>query len=256
MTSRFATSVLLAVILGMGMNARAAAPGKADDGPQDPKARELLVEAMDAASIADYEQALPRFEASFEREENPITLWAWAQAARASEGCRTAVPLFKRFLDFVEPGTDAHEVAQQAVVECAEEISAEDDVAQAEVTSDDTGLDLEDEGQPEDDGEPSGAWRTDALGWSLVGVGVAGVGAGAGMLAYAGTRPEPDSYGDYAMQSARIERLQIAGGVVLGVGGALLIGGITRLAIVRARGEGSSVAFAPTGRGIAVWGRF
>jgi hypothetical protein len=107
-------------------------------------------------------------------------------------------------------------------------------------------------------------WHRDPLGGVLVGVGLATAAAGAGVLAAAQVQSgqQAPTYGMFANQSDRIDSMRIAGGVVLGVGAALLIGGVVRWAVLGARqkrrgpGRTASSRSAPPGPAFGLGGRF
>ena len=79
-------------------------------------------------------------------------------------------------------------------------------------------------------------WSHDAVGWSLVGVGLAAGGAGGAMMgvAHAQLDAAGDSYQRYA-DARDAPTLWTAGVVTVSVGGALVVAGVVRLAVVAAR---------------------
>ncbi len=201
------------------------------------------------------------YRSSFELEANAVTLWGWAQATRQASGCRDAVPLYQRFTKMVDEGSPAYDVAREAIVDCATEM-AEEDETPATVPDVDSGMDTGDDGTdaiepdteaPDDDpprDRKQRPWHRDPLGGVLVGVGLGTVAAGAGVLiaAQVQSSQQAPTYGMFAEQSDRIATMRIAGGVVLGVGAALLIGGVVRWAVLGTKQKRTSaLRIGPTG---------
>jgi hypothetical protein len=236
---------VLALALAFAPAAVEAAPA-GDDGPKSKSARKLIVEGQRAAEAGEFDAAVEKYRASFEIEANAVTLWGWAQATRQATGCHDAVPLYQRFTRMVEEGTPAFDVAREALVECATEM-ADDDEAEppAGALVEERPEDVADRPPPEVDPprdqpparDKQRPWHRDPLGGALVGVGLATTAAGAGVLIAAEVQnsQRPPTYGMFAQQNDRITTMRIAGGVVLGVGAALLIGGVVRWAVLGAK---------------------
>ena len=96
-----------------------------------------------------------------------------------------------------------------------------------------------------------------------VGVGAVGVGLGAYYLSEASKENarQPEQYDEFAAKGERVRQLQIQGGVVLGVGSALLLTGVIRYAVLGARerkAKTTSLApvWGPRWAGLSVAGRF
>jgi hypothetical protein len=235
-----------------------AAPG-GDDGPKSKAARKLIIEGQQAAEGGDYATAVDMYRSSFELEANAVTLWGWAQATRQATGCSDAVPLYQRFTKMVDEGSPAYDVAREAIVECATEMAEEEDAPAVEPIPEDGTLEpidepIDSEGDPPSDDPPPDRkqrpWHRDPLGGVLVGVGLGTIAAGAGVLIAAQVQnsQQAPTYGMFAEQSDQIETMRIAGGVVLGIGAALLIGGVVRWAVVGSKQKRrSALRFGPTG---------
>ena len=253
-------AVTLAVVLAM-------AGPSADDGPSDPEARKLYVSGLDKFNGGDHEGAMNDFQASFDLESNPLSLYALAQATNKAVGCRKAVKHYRRFSRMVDEGSQAYDVALQAIAECADKMAQEaEDEEEEDVPEDPVPVPDEGEGTPPDTAEDEGPppdkpWHRDALGGTLVGVGLAGTVTGIGLLAasYVDENNPCGTYGCFDEQLARVNRVRIAGAVVTGVGGALLIGGVVRWVVV-ARKQRRSASVVPTVgprfTGVTVSGRF
>lgn len=263
---RLGLAAALTFSLALG-NVAVAAPAEDDTLPKDPKARELVLSGNAKFEQQDFEGALEDFEASYKRERHPVTLGAMAQATNKLYGCRKAVPLFRELSRMVEQDSAAYEWAQEAIVYCADKMVEEDDrppppefVETPEDDEDDDVLEPEGETIGADDGEER-PWFKDPLAAVLVGVGAIGVGTGVGLLARAGVEEgEPAAnYEKFVQQTDRVEKMRIAGAVVAGVGGALLIGGVVRWAVLGARQNArprASAMMLDRGGGVVFSGRF
>lgn len=257
-----------------------------------PEAKEKLAEAQAAFEEQDYAAAAEAIEAAYLIEPKDALLYPWAQAERQRGDCAAAIELYQRFIDS-DPGPDFVEAAQQNIDRCEEEAAEDEDMV---VLDDDTDIvavddteDVEDdifgeetedaveEAEPEpdpapvapppkaEDDEPKAKkWYADPLGGVLVGLGVVGVGVGAGLLGVASSSAskvsDEDSNDDYLSARDRATGLRNGGVAALSVGGALLIGGIIRYAVVakkNKRRDSAAVRIDSFGlAGVSISGRF
>jgi tetratricopeptide (TPR) repeat protein len=213
-------------------------PSLASAVPKDEEAKRLLEKGNEHFGAGEYEQAAKHYEAGYTLEADPVFLYAMGQAKLKLGDCASAVKLYKQFLD-TKPPEQAAEAARDAIVFCADSLAeepAETDPIAEPLAEPPPPEPVADEPKPKKD-RP--AWARDGLGWSLVAVGIAGLGAGIGVIAAAEAEnaKEPANYGEFDEQIGRVRNLRIAGGVVLGIGAALVIGGAVRLAIVSKRGS-------------------
>lgn len=215
--------------------------------PKQPEAAKLLEEGQVKYKAENFDGAIEDFKNGYEIEADPAFLIAWAQAERQRGRCRAAVRLYQRFLA-TDPPEVAQEFARDGIVRCADQLAADQPLPDA-----DEPLATDPDGDPPTDDPPSGVepdeaeqapkpdkrnrWYRDPLGTSLVAVGVAGAGVGAGLLIGAQVEFNRGSgdYGEFDERVDRIDNLRIAGGAVLGVGAAILIGGVIRWVVVGTR---------------------
>lgn len=234
-------------------------PSSAAAIPSKPEARKKFESGGELYAAERYEEAAAMLKSSWEIEEDLATLFAWAQAERLGGDCKEAVRLYNKFLD-AGPPDSAVSAAKDGIVACAEALAAQEEEEQV-AKDDEVFLPVDESAQasddqveepsiePEPDPEPrgdgnKGAWYRDPAGGTLVALGVAGVGVGTGLLVSAQVQENAgaDNYGDFDDRVGRIRNFRIAGGVTLGVGGALLIGGVVRWALLGTRGRNDSMA--------------
>ena len=225
----------LIVALSMALPVRAAVEpsASASQALQDPRAQEHFKRGQAHFDNDDYAAAVPELKAAYAIEPKPWLLYAWAQAERMAGNCRKAVPLYEQFLE-TNPDEEWRNFAKTNILDCAAEDEGDTDGVDTTETQpvDDTGGDdgATDEIKP--------AYK-DWLGGTFVGLGVAGMVVG-GVLVAVGQQevreaPGATSEDDYFDQVDAGTTKNTAGIVVLGVGGALLLAGIVRYAVLGAK---------------------
>jgi tetratricopeptide (TPR) repeat protein len=214
----------------------------------NPEAKAKLQEAQAAFKAEDFDAAAAAVEAAYLIEPNPMLLYPWAQAERSRGNCAAAVELYGRFLD-TDPPKEAAGPARENMQRCQEQLDAA--AAEAEPEPDVVDEVIEEEPEPEPEpvptpvtkDEPAKAkrWYADPLGGALVGVGVVGVGVGAGLLGVASSRAgkaaDAGSHSEYLDMRIGATKLRNGGAVALSIGGALVIGGVVRYVIVAKQGK-------------------
>ena len=244
----------------------------------DPEASRLLSEAQAAYEAQDFAKAADLLEQAYMIEPNEQLLYPWAQAERESGDCETAIDLYKRVLESNPPETLAAN-AQGNIDRCQEQLDEADMVIEDDA-DDEPVDDLVDEPDtpPEPDPEPAPikpredegkdttkAWYKDPVGGVLVGIGVAGVVTGGALMGVASSRAksvgDADTNQDYVDAKDSAKTLNTGGVVALSVGGALLVGGIIRYAIVAKKNKAQTARLfvSPAwarGAGVSISGRF
>lgn len=221
---------------------------------ENPEAQAKLAEAQQAFADEDFDAAAAAVEAAYLIEPEPMLLLPWAQAERSRGNCAAAVELYQRFLDSDPPERMAGP-ARENMDRCQEQLDAEAE-AEAEVEDEVVEDDVEDEvvedelpPPPVEKDEPpkAKAWYKDPLGGVLAGVGVVGVGVGAGLLGAGASAakgaPDQDSHMDYLDERDRATGLRNGGAIALSIGGALLVGGIIRYAVVAKKSPPKATAW-------------
>lgn len=246
---RRAVTVLAGVVAlaSAGASARAAAavaPAAAD--PDAPTLAELDAEAQQAFADGDYAHVIEVAARAYELSGDPSYLYAQGHAERFLGNCDKALALYARVLVLVEDrGSDLEQSARESTRLCEQEIGKADPKPAPVVPTP-----VRDEPVPErvvvdqapveqDEPRPAKRWHRDALGGVLIGVGVAGLAAGTAVLvASSSATRSADSAIDeatYADERSRATTLRWAGASTLAVGGALVVGAITRYAVVAKR---------------------
>jgi len=232
--------------------------------PTDPEAKAHLEKGTELFKAGEFDAAIAEYKQGYEKQEDPVFLYAWAQAELRQEHCAAAVKLYRKYLETNPPEMSA-EAARQGILECADKLAADDTSAPSD---DPTTTAVDDDSQPVDDTPPEDTKPPrqkkgirDPLGISLTTIGIAGLGAGIGVLV-AGLvekKKSSETYGEFDDRQARARNLTIAGAVVIPIGVGLLAGGIVRLALVRRankRNTSVSALLWPGSAGIVFSGRF
>jgi len=236
---------------------------------QDPEAEALYNEGLQKSDAGDFEGALEPLDASLSIERTAKALYAKAHSLHRLDRCRDAVPLYRETLTMVQEGSPADLIIRDALVNCAEKMAEEDDpivapVITEPVADDDVPVDEPDDTDDVQPDEPRKPWYTDVYAPIFIGVGAVGVGVGGYFLSEAAKENarQPEQYDEFAAKGDRVTQLQVRGGVILGIGGALVLTGAIRYAVLAARGRKSKTAFVPSpslGRrwaGVSFSGRF
>jgi hypothetical protein len=265
-------SIVLATLLG---HAPTASDPRAQAQQRWDQADALASEGRHDEAVADYALAWQDLHA-------PAILYSWAQSERLRGHCTEAAALYERFVAEGQTPPAAYDSellraqwsnmlanAERQRQACREPADAPTVEEPADAPTDPaTPTKTEPEPPPvttkppPDDAPPPRSWRRDAVGWSLVATGAAGLLAGATLVGVAswedGRAEGLGTHQDFreAIDRAVIE--QRIGLALLGTGGALAIGGIVRLVVVarRERHERASLQLHPAGRGLVLRGRF
>lgn len=233
--------------------------------PTDAEAKLHLEKGTELFKAGEFDAAIEEYKKGYDIQEDPVFLYAWAQAELRQEHCAAAVKLYRKYLETNPPEMSA-EAARQGILECADKLAAEETPPPATdpaTQPGDSGNAPIDDVPPErDKPRQKKHWSRDPLAISLTTVGIAAVGAGIGVLVAGIVEKQKGSgtYGEFDDRQAKARNMQIAGGVVLGVGAAVLLGGIVRFAILGSRAKKqknvASAFFTPGGAGVALTGRF
>lgn len=200
-------------------------------------------EGVEAFAEGRYDDAARILERAYAATPEPPLLFAWAQAERYAGRCDVAVPLYRAYLDSAPPA-DVSALAREAITACGEDPdrAAEPEAAEPEATEPAATEPVVTEPavpEPVDRRRPA---ATDAWGHALTWPGLAVSGVGAGLLGEAHRRkaageraPTEQAYREAMAGAPGLSRAGIA---LLAGGGALVVAGVIRFAVVAARGRG------------------
>ncbi len=227
-------------------------------GPTAPAAAvEHWKKGKGAHSAQDYDEAIAEFKAGVKVSDAPVFLYALGQSFRIAGMFEESIRSYKLFLDRAQPGP-----ALRGVVECFVDKMQEQLARSAQS--------IPPTDQPDQTGEPAPPaatprWHDDRVGLALGGGGAALAMVGGLLLWNAASLDEQAASED--QEPVRDDLRERAdgrrrwGGVALGVGGAVLVAGVIKLALTPDAPNGDAsrgVALVPGpgDLGLGVVGRF
>lgn len=206
-----------------------------------PEPRTDAEAGVEAFAAGRYEDAATILERAYAADPDPALLFAWAQAERYAGHCDVAVPLYRAYLE-EQPPADVRGLARDAITACGEDPDRADEPPPS--PEPEIEAEAEPASEPAPTREPAPSRRTaarDPWGHALTWSGVAVAGVGAGLLGEAHRRraagegaPSEQAYRDALAGAPGLSRAGIA---MLAGGGALLVAGVVRFAVVAARGR-------------------
>lgn len=214
-------------ISAVPVSAQAIGPGAANDAPAPSS------DPMDGISAAynrgDYETAAALAEGAYAENPDPTFLFSAAEAFLAADDCERALRSFKRFLATEPPEIDA-DAARRRMQRCAEETPEEPSPPSPSAVTPPTT-------PPPIQPQPTIARDPIFLGTLIGGIGVAGAGAGllVGSQLAATDAPFAPTEDAWEAKVAQARGLGTAGAVLLGLGGALIVGAVARAIVLRRR---------------------
>ncbi|HEY0133676.1 MAG TPA: hypothetical protein VGB85_06335 [Nannocystis sp.] len=232
----------------------------------DPEAKEHFDSGITSYKAKEYAAAIKELRTAYALDPQPVILFAWAQAERLYGRCSRADKLYKRFLK-TRPSEQQTEAARQGIDRCKGQPDiASDDVDEQEAAKEAAPAPVAEtvEEAPTPEPEPETVKpkrRIDGVGIGMLAGGVVLGAVGTGLLASGQSKAKAadgaSSYDEYADDASQVRKLRITGGVLAGVGGALILAGVVKL-VMHARQPRHDVSFwsAPTGGGLIVRLRF
>lgn len=208
--------------------------------PSAPAAPDRDPATVAAELFADgrYAEAAAAFEAAYRETGDPAFLFGHAQALRFGGNCGGAIELFEAFIETGPPEPDVAE-ARRVIAACRE-------ILDQGPTPDPVVTTPQAPPEPEPAPAPEPApkrWSRDVLGGVLVGGGILLAAGGAGLYgaSFALARDRMETEAEYERRGRTVRATSASGIALMAAGGALLVGGIVRWAIV-ARREGRGTA--------------
>ena len=246
--------------ISVGVALSLTGPAFARTAPATPKvftsrdAEGLYTEGLEMFDVGDFEGALKNLDASLAIERTVMSLYAKAQSLNKLGRCREAVPIYNELLATFPDQSEAGSAIKDALVKCAEKMAEGEDPVTPPPVTDDRDMygdpSTDDASDPVDDPPPESVgkkWYVDPYAPVLIGLGAVGVGVGGYYLGQASEEnsKQPEQYDEFAAKGERVLQLQVQGGVILGVGAALILTGAIRYTVLGVRGRRNKTAFAP-----------
>jgi hypothetical protein len=218
--------------------------------PAGPARGDAARRAEAAFEAGDYDAAAEAAAEAYVAEGDPIYLYVQAQAERFGGRCGPAIEHYRQFITAVPRG-DAADAARDNIAECeavlAQAQPAPDPIDPLPPVDSTAPVQTEPEVGTRDARERGGHWARDPLGGALVGAGVVVLGIGGGLSgkAHADERSamkatDVITYGEQIDRAYTLSRVGLS---VMIVGGALVVGGVVRWAVLANRSKrGNTIA--------------
>lgn len=261
-------ALLLATLAGsLGVVGRGSIAVAAPAHDEAAYVRDVVGRAATHVEAGRYEQALAVLDDAERERPLPVFVYVRATVEERRGNCERASALYREFLQHDVPEADAEDAREgQARCHEARGLPAEGPTVPESPAGDDAGEPVDRERGAEvvperrsnevdrgtdDDREPPRPrrWYADPLGGALMAGGVVGLGVGVGLYVQSRSdaRAADDAsslqiFDDRAQRAVRLDRAGIA---TMAVGGALLVGGAVRYALVGARAR-RRVAIVPS----------
>lgn len=215
------------------------------------QARNLAQSGVNAYDLGDFQKALGLFERAYEAYPDPDILYSIAQSHRKLGHDQQALETYKAYLRNKPNASDRAEVTEQ-IDELTKLIESQKRAREKPPEGTRAPIPPEPEppspptlATPPVDTPPRARWYADPVGWSLVGAGVVAAAVGTGLHVSASGRESdlaaaPES--ERADIRESVKQRRTIGTVVLIGGGALIAGGIVKLALRTASPEGRPIA--------------
>lgn len=196
----------------------------------DPEARGHFERGMQEFEAGRYHDAILALDAAYVIEQHPMLLYARAQARRLAGECGSALKLYEYFLATSPPEAAARD-ATVNIERCKAAVSTGAPPPEAEPEP--TPAPLPEGPAPAPVAPLPPPARKDIAGGVLTGVGSVMTGAGLGMMLAAAARSTAlTSHSQFDQRYPQLRGVYVGGAVVLGLGVGLLVGGITRYAVL------------------------
>jgi len=180
-----------------------------------------------AYASKDFVTARSEFATAYELDPSSQNLWSWAQSERMSGRCAEALPLYRKYLGYATtPGKKKY--TTQYIEVCESQLPP--------------------------------PWYTNKLGGALSVTGVIALGLGIGFVAASHATEsaayvEPKNIGEFEQKLDEAGTQRTIGAVSIGVGLALIAGGVT-VYVLHTRGHEQQIVAGTDGRTVFVGARF
>lgn len=250
---RALTSVLCVTVASMAM-------AHAEDAPDKKRGRVLWLEGIKLYDLGNFDDAIKAYEEAYRLWPSPQILNNLGQAERQRHNYERAIFYFRSYLRYTPNASN-----EQAIKDLIKEL---EDLAAAQKKSNEHPPDTVHNppgATPPTPSQPSAVvaptrWYQDPIGWTLAGAGLVAIGVGTGFIIHSnGLSDDAKTAPDQREAQSKLDSSQtfkIAGGVTLGVGAALVIGGVVKMVLHENRRRESLVSLAVGAGGIGLAGSF
>lgn len=208
------------------------------------QAPSAAAEAAELTHARRYAEAAEAYARAFEETGESVHLYSQAMSLRRAGSCREAIGVFETFIEHAPPEPDI-DAAQTQIAEC-EALLARSEPEPVEAAPDPPPPTItEPPPPPPEDDLPQRRWTRDPWGGALVAVGgIVGI-TGGGLLIASGTSSAPtdETEREHRRRETSVRNTSVAGFALVGVGVAMLVGGVVRYGLVARRGGSGGLSW-------------
>jgi tetratricopeptide (TPR) repeat protein len=223
----------LSAVLGTTICLSTLTIAHADEAADKRRGRTLWEDAMKQYDLGAFEEAIKTYEEAYRLLPNPQILNNLGQAERQLHNYERAIFYFRSFLRY-QPNATNRPAIEQLIIELQGLDKAQKNSAEHPPDTVHTPPALPAATQPALVVEDR-RWYQDPIGWTLVGAGLVAIGVGAGFLILSnGLSDDAKTATDQSHAQSLLDSshtFQVAGGVTIGVGAALVAGGVVKMVL-------------------------
>ena len=233
---------------------------RADEAADKARGKSVWRKGVKQYDLGDFDAAIKKFEEAYQIFPNPDILFNLGQAHRKTKSYERAIHYFRTFLRY-KPSAPNRDVVEQLIAELEGLIAAQK-------ASNERPPDTVHTPPPSAPPAPvapspvapaapveAPRWYQDPLGWTLAGAGLVAVGLGTAFLIHSGgLSSDAETNRDEQMAQDlhdSAKTYQLAGGITLVAGAALVTGGIVKMLLHSRSGSTVQVSVSPATIGIS-----
>ena len=226
---------LLALVLALAPIPEPVVPAEGEATEPEPQ-RAPAERAAEHFGKGEFLEAAAAFEEAFAETGDPAFVFGRAQALRRAGNCAAAIDELERFIALAPPQSDIDE-AEKVIASCRRVLGIESSTA-------DPAPSVQPQPAEPPPPVPKRPWHRDPAGAALLGSGLVFAAIGGGLLggSFARARDRDETESAWESRGRNVRVLSTAGIVLLGTGGALVIAGVIRWAILARRARAPSPA--------------
>lgn len=212
-------------------------------GPVQSWAPSAASEAAELTHARRYAEAAEAYARAFDETGEAVHLYSQAMSLRRAGSCAEAIGVFESFIEQAPPQPDV-DAAQTQIAECEALLARSAPEPEPEPEPEPPPPAITEPPPPPEDTAPR-RWTRDPWGGALVAVGgiVAVTGGGLLIASATSSAPTDETERQHSRREKSVRNTSIAGTALIGVGAAVLVGGIIRYAVVARRGENRGLSW-------------